>query len=75
MAAYFTVRIPVVGYAEIRVEASNESDAERVALEHVTNKDIVELDYLKQIVVGNVFRGMINSIEIEYLGEVGDALG
>jgi len=74
MAALYNVRIPVVGYAEIEVEAQNEEDAERVALEHATNKDIVELDYLRQIVVGYVFHGVLNSIEIEYLGEVSDAL-
>ena len=41
MAGFYSVRIPVVGYAEIEVEAQNEEDAERVALEHATNKDIV----------------------------------
>lgn len=74
MAGFYSVRIPVVGYAEIEVEAQNEEDAERVALEHATNKDIVELDYLRQIVVGYVFHGVLNSIETEYLGEVSDAL-
>lgn len=74
MAGFYSVRIPVAGYAEIEVEAHNEEDAERVALDQVTMDEVVELNYLRQIVTGNVFRGVLNSIETEYLGEVSDAL-
>lgn len=74
MAHNYRVRVPCCGYADIEVEAQSEEDAHRVALEHVTIKDLVEFDFFHQIIDGNVFRGMINCIETEYLGETSDAL-
>lgn len=74
MAHNYRVTIPVLGYAVIEVEASNEEDAERVAFENALTSDIVELDFVKQIIDGNTFSGSINSIETEYLGETSDAL-
>lgn len=74
MVGIYNVRVPVAGYAEIQVEAHDEEDAERVALDFVTAEELVELKYLRQIVTGHLFHGVINSIEVEYLGEVSDAL-
>jgi hypothetical protein len=74
MAHNYRVLVPVCGYAAIEVEAYDEEDAERVAFEHVSLNDLVDFDFLKQIVVGNVFYGHLNSVETEYLGEVSDAL-
>lgn len=74
MAHNYRVRVPCCGFAEIEVEAHNEEDAHRVALEHVTIKDIVEINFVHQITAGNVFLGVLNSIETDYLGEVSDAL-
>ena len=74
MAHNYRVLVPFCGYAAIEVEACNEEDAERVAFENVSIDDVVELDFVKQITAGNIFRGSVNSIEIEYLGEVSDAL-
>ena len=74
MAHNYRVTIPVLGYAVIEVEASDEEDAERVAFENALTSDIVELDFVKQIIDGNTFSGSINSIETEYLGETSDAL-
>jgi hypothetical protein len=74
MAHNYRVRVPCCGFAEIEVEAHNEEDAHRVALEHVTIKDLIEFDFYHQITTGNIFRGVINSIETDYLGEVSDAL-
>jgi hypothetical protein len=74
MAHNYRVLVPFCGYASIEVEAYNEADAERVAFENVSTNDIVEIDFVKAITAGNVFRGQLNSIETKYLGEVSDAL-
>jgi hypothetical protein len=74
MAHNYRVLVPFCGYAAIEVEAANEEDAERVAFENVNTDNIVELDFVKAITAGNIFRGSINYIETEYLGEVSDAL-
>jgi len=74
MAHNYRVLVPLCGYASIEVEAVNEADAERVAFENVSMDHIVEIDFVKAITVGNMFRGSINCIETEYLGEVSDAL-
>lgn len=74
MAHNYRVLIPVCGYAAIEVEAYDEEDAERVAFENVSLNDLVDFDFLKQITVGNMFHGHLNSVETEYLGEVSDAL-
>lgn len=74
MAHNYRVLVPFCGYAAIEVEAYSEEEAERVAFDNVSTDHIVELDFMKQITAGNVFRGSINYIETEYLGEVSDAL-
>jgi hypothetical protein len=74
MAHNYRVLIPFCGYATVEVEAANETEAEQVAFERVSTDDIEELDFVKAITAGNIFRGQLNSIETEYLGEVSNAL-
>ncbi|BAY20761.1 hypothetical protein NIES2100_05050 [Calothrix sp. NIES-2100] len=65
MATYI-VRVPFTGYVSVKIEADNEQDAIRNALESdIDVNDADKIQYHGQIVKGNVFYGVLNKIEVE----------
>ena len=62
----YCVTVPIVGYACVVVEAENEEEAKKYAMEgDITIDDIESWEALEHIVEGNCFNGPLNDIEVE----------
>ena len=61
----YTVKVPIVGYALVYIEAPNEEIAKEEAINHASLDEIEEWEAVKQICMGNVFMGPLNAIEVE----------
>jgi len=62
----YCVTVPIVGYACVIVEAKNEEDAKKAAMNgSITIDDIESWEAVEKIVEGNCFHGPINEIDVE----------
>lgn len=62
----YVVRIPITGYVIVEVEAESEEEAiEKAFNSEILSDNIEEWELHQQVVTGNVYHGMLNSIEIE----------
>jgi hypothetical protein len=62
----YCVTVPICGYALVMVEANDEEEAKKKALEgRIDINDIESWEPLEEIVSGNCFNGMQNEIEAE----------
>ncbi len=66
----YEVLLPIAGYAIVEVEAFSEEEAKDLAYDEVRRDHLEEWEAMDNIVTGNVFHGVRNSIEITDLGEV-----
>lgn len=74
MAAYYTVRIPFYGYAEIQVEADSEDTALEHAFDVVNAVHIEDIRYTRDIMEHGKFQGTVTQAEVIFDEEVNDAL-
>lgn len=62
----YGVSMPITGFVYVEVEAESEEDAKKAFYEQeITVSDVEEWDTCEEITRGNVFCGIINSMEIE----------
>lgn len=68
MSKLYGVSIPVTGFVYVEIQADSIEDAKSKALQvELTTDNIEEWDTCEDIVTGNVFRGLLKSIDAEEL--------
>lgn len=73
MAKYYSVLLPISGYIALEVEAEDEAEAIKNALESKYDiNDIEEWSAHEAVVEGNFFHGLKNHAEVQYIGEDDD---
>ncbi len=60
----YTVYVPITGIVKMEVKAENEEEAKEIALEDATLTEVEEWEAHEEIVRGNVFYGVQNTIEL-----------
>lgn len=63
----YCVNVPICGYAVVNVEAENEKEAIRKAIDNARLSDIEYWGALEHVIRGNVFYGELNDAEVEEL--------
>ena len=61
----YNVKMPIVGYAIVEVEAENETDAIKAALDEVSSSDIEQWQAVEQISRGNILYADVNEITVQ----------
>ena len=65
----FHLRMPIVGVAEIEIDASDEDAAIRAAMDQISRFHIEEWEAVRVICQGNIFYGPLNEVEVEEVEE------
>ena len=60
----YYLEIPITGIIAIEIEAETEQEAIKKAFDEITIDDILEWEAHENITQGNVFYGMLNSINV-----------
>jgi hypothetical protein len=61
----YCVQVPICGYAVVMIEAEDEKEAIKNAIENVELSDMESWEALEHVVEGNCFYGPLNDIEVE----------
>lgn len=62
----YAVSLPITGFVYFEIEADNEEQAIAKCMESdITTNDIAEWGVHEHVIEGNVFHGMLNSIDVE----------
>ena len=66
----YSILVPFTGSMFVEVEADSPADAKEVALEAEFNiNNVHELEFHDHVVKGNVFYGVLNSMEVELIDD------
>ena len=61
----FHIRMPIVGVAEIEIDASDEEAAIQAAMDQISRFHIEEWEAVRAVCQGNIFYGALNEVEVE----------
>ena len=65
----FHLRMPIVGVAEIEIDASDKEAAIRAAIDQIELAHLDEWEAVRAICQGNIFYGPLNVVEVEEVEE------
>lgn len=65
----FSIRMPIVGVAEIEIDASDEEAAIQAAMDQISRFHIEEWEAVRSVCQGDIFYGPLNEVEVTEVEE------